>query len=153
MGHGFPPYDLPTSPASVLSLLSSTRTAGPWMIPTPDISARSSAALDELIAENRALLAWQFFADRSPSAAYPMAGGWHAHVARPPPHEAGAGGHLEPAAGHVTLDLMQQATSAAAAGGPLRPVAERPAKVGGDGAGCTSNVSTSSSSMEGARVV
>ncbi|KAL5215761.1 hypothetical protein ABZP36_007162 [Zizania latifolia] len=156
MGHVYPPYGLPTAPAGALSLLSSSRAAGQWMIPTPDISARSSAALDELIAENRALLSWQFFTDRSPpSAGYATAaGGWQAHLARTtPPHEAGAGGQQEPAAGHVTLDLMQ-ATTAAAAGVPFRPVAARPAKEGaGDGPGCSSDMWTSSSSMEVSRVV
>ncbi|KAG8083132.1 hypothetical protein GUJ93_ZPchr0014g47288 [Zizania palustris] len=156
MGHVYPPYGLPSAPAGALSLLSSSRAAGQWMIPTPDISARSSAALDELIAENRALLSWQFFADRSPpSAGYPAAaGGWHAHLARTtPPHEAGAGGQQEPAVGHVTLDLMQ-ATTAAAGGVPFRPVAARPAKEGGgDGAGCSSDMWASPSSMEVSRVV
>ncbi|RLM74544.1 squamosa promoter-binding-like protein 7 [Panicum miliaceum] len=162
-GHGFlPPCGLPASPAGALSLLSSARGAGaPWLVPAPDISARSSAALDELIAENRAaLLAWQF-SDRS-------APGRH-HLAPPPPdHQAagwpsphhprngagpGGGGRYHHAAaasaGHTTLDLMQTAaaagTTAAPAGAPpFRPVPERAGaaarpprtKDDGDAAGC-----------------
>uniref|UniRef100_A0A0D9W7Y0 SBP-type domain-containing protein n=1 Tax=Leersia perrieri TaxID=77586 RepID=A0A0D9W7Y0_9ORYZ len=161
LGHGFPPYGLPASSAGALSLLSSARaTTGPWLIPTPDISARSSAALDELIAQNRAaLLSWQFFSERSPPPGSRPTGrppaetppaGWHAHLqARPPRHESPAA-----ASGHVTLDLMQSTTEAGAAGAPFRPVPARPAKDGGGGgdAGCTSDAWTSSP-MEGARVV
>ncbi|PUZ48326.1 hypothetical protein GQ55_7G237000 [Panicum hallii var. hallii] len=149
-GHGFlPPCGLP---AGALSLLSSARGAGaPWLVPAPDISARSSAALDELIAENRAaLLAWQFF-DRSAPSRHHLAPPSSAGRAPPPPdHQApgwpsphhphnggGAGGagryfHAAPAsAGHTTLDLMQlaagaAATTAAPAGAPpFRPVPER----------------------------
>ncbi|BAF15411.1 squamosa promoter-binding-like protein 7 [Oryza sativa Japonica Group] len=160
LGHGFPPYGLPTSSAGALSLLSSARATGPWLMPTPDISARSSAALDELIAENRAaLLSWQFFSDRQPppagrptgrSPGSETAGGWHAHLqARPPPP--GAGGQHENQSGHVTLDLMQATTAAGGSGAPFRPVPARPPKEGGD-AGCTSDAWTPSP-MEGARVV
>ncbi|OEL16663.1 Squamosa promoter-binding-like protein 7, partial [Dichanthelium oligosanthes] len=160
-GHGFlPPCGLPASPAGALSLLSSARGAAgaPWLAPAaPDISARSSAALDELIAENRAaLLAWQFFSssDRSaagrhlapPSAAGrallpptdPAAGWHHAHNGRYY-HAAPAG------AGHTTLDLMQTAaatTTVASAGAAFRPVpgraAARPPKTEyGDATGCS----------------
>ncbi|KAF0894083.1 hypothetical protein E2562_033962 [Oryza meyeriana var. granulata] len=161
LGHGFPPYGLPTSSAGALSLLSSTRATGAWLIPTPDISARSSAALDELIAENRAaLLSWQFLSDRQPQAGRPTgrapaetAGGWHEHM-QARPHPSGAGGQHEQqslaAAGHVTLDLMQATT--AAAGAPFRPVPARPSNEGDRDAGCTSDAWTSSP-MEGARVV
>lgn len=160
LGHGFPPYGLPTSSAGALSLLSSARATGPWLMPTPDISARSSAALDELIAENRAaLLSWQFFSDRQPppagrptgrSPGSETAGGWHAHLQAPPPPP-GAGGQHEHQSGHVTLDLMQATTAAGGSGAPFRPVPARPAKEGGD-AGCTSDAWTPSP-MEGARVV
>ncbi|XP_006653653.2 squamosa promoter-binding-like protein 7 [Oryza brachyantha] len=163
LGHGFPPYGLPTSSAGALSLLSATRATGPWLIPTPDISARSSAALDELIAENRAaLLSWQFFSDRQPPAGRPTGrppaetvGGWHAHLHAPPPGTGGQHDQQSPAAaGHVTLDLMQATAAApgAAGGAPLRPVPARPpAKENGD-PGCTPDAWTSSP-MEGARVV
>ncbi|KAJ1272155.1 hypothetical protein BS78_06G181400 [Paspalum vaginatum] len=162
-GHGFmPPCGLPASPAGALSLLSSARggaAGAPWLVPAPDISARSSAALDELIAENRAaLLAWQFFSsDRSAGGRHPAppsagralqlpprpdqaaAAGWHPHHAAPP------------CAGHTTLDLMQRtaaATSTASAAGgapPFRPVPERAAArpprttKDGDAAGCSSD--------------
>ncbi|CAO2036026.1 unnamed protein product [Urochloa humidicola] len=150
-GHGFlPPYGLPASPAGALSLLSSaTRGAGgaPWpqLVPAaPDISARSSAALDELIAENRAaLLAWQFCFSPDRRLAPPAdhqqaAAGWRHH------HHDGAGSGRYYRAGHTTLDLMQTAAPAASAGAPLlRPVPERAAaarppaggKDGGDAAG------------------
>ncbi|WVZ86640.1 hypothetical protein U9M48_033391 [Paspalum notatum var. saurae] len=165
LGHGFlPPCGLPASPAGALSLLSSARggaAGAPWLVPAaaPDISARSSAALDELIAENRAaLLAWQFFSsDRSaspgralqlpPPPDHVAAGGWHLH-----PHNNGAGGGryhaAPPCAGHTTLDLMQRtaATASAAAGAPpFRPVPERAAArppwttKDGDAAGCSSD--------------
>ncbi|KAG1362162.1 squamosa promoter-binding-like protein 7 [Cocos nucifera] len=110
------PY-MPTSPGRALSLLSSK--ASPWVSST-DLSSRSSAALRELIAENRAaVLARQLFSDR---------GGWHnvcsGNQASLPyvPHE-----HQEPlqaqtqltdgwnqfqeAGNHVTLDLMQMPSS------------------------------------------
>jgi len=149
-GHGFlqPPCGgLPGSPAGALSLLSSARggtARAPWLVTTPDISARSSAALDDLIAENRAsLLAWQYFSDRSSSApgrhfassstagcALPpvdqAAASW-----RPRPHGGVGGGRYHPAppgAWHTTLDLMQTASpgAAPATGAPFRrPVPER----------------------------
>ncbi|KQJ83945.1 squamosa promoter-binding-like protein 7 [Brachypodium distachyon] len=120
--HLFAPYGalLPASPAGALSLLSSARAAGatPWqLIPTaPDAfpaGRSSSAALDELIAENRAaLLACHFFPDRSGRGAESVPGSWqHAHAAPPPAP-----------AGHVTLDLMQAPT----AGGLLRPTMRTP---------------------------
>ncbi|XP_034602555.1 squamosa promoter-binding-like protein 7 [Setaria viridis] len=183
-GHGFlpPPCGLPASPAGALSLLSSARGA-PWLVPAaPDISARSSAALDELIAENRAaLLAWQFFSssDRPapgrhlapPSSSVgraltpaEQAAGWH-H-----PHDgAGAGGggryYHEAAAssGHTTLDLMQTAaaaTTVASAGAPpFRPVPERaaaarpPRAKDGDAAGCSSDAWAPAGGGGGARAL
>ncbi|XP_037486810.1 squamosa promoter-binding-like protein 7 [Triticum dicoccoides] len=145
--HGFVPYGgLPTSPAGALSLLSSAR-AAPWLVPTTPgdvFSARSSsAALDELIAENRAaLLACHFFPQRSAGrpAAAEMAPAWHqAHQQAPPGHAVvgnGAGrdhGAPPPPAGHVTLDLMQ---APATAGLPFRPMAQgRPAEDGDAGRG------------------
>ncbi|KAL6651166.1 hypothetical protein ACP70R_010091 [Stipagrostis hirtigluma subsp. patula] len=170
-GHGgFPPCGLPAaSPAGALSLLSSARGASPpWPIPAPDISARSSAALDELIAENRAaLLAWQFFADRSAAATAAGRFGAPSTVDRAPvemgsvPHahllqahhaggDGGGGGggryHEAPAAGHVTLDLMQ--ATAASGGAPFRPPKEE-----GD-AGCSSDDAWAHAEGEGgARVV
>uniref|UniRef100_A0ACD5UDD2 Uncharacterized protein n=1 Tax=Avena sativa TaxID=4498 RepID=A0ACD5UDD2_AVESA len=156
MVHGFAPYGaLATSPAGALSLLSSPR-ASPWLISTTPgdvFSARSSsAALDELIAENRAaLLACHFFPDRSgaarpaAAAADMMPGGWHQQVHL----VVGSGNHggaAPPAAGHVTLDLMQ---TPATAGGPFRPMAPgRPAEDGD--AGRSSGVWTP---LQGAHVV
>uniref|UniRef100_A0ACD5UT48 Uncharacterized protein n=1 Tax=Avena sativa TaxID=4498 RepID=A0ACD5UT48_AVESA len=141
--HGFAPYGtLATSPAGALSLLSSPR-AAPWLISTTPgdvFSARSSsAALDELIAENRAaLLACHFFPDRSgaaPPAADMMPGGWHQQVRA----VVGSGsvgrnhGAAPPEAGHVTLDLMQ---APATAGVPFRPMAPgRPSEDGDAGRG------------------
>ncbi|CAL9176328.1 unnamed protein product [Musa hybrid cultivar] len=115
---GMAPY-LSASPGCALSLLSSK--ASPW-IATSDFSSRSSAALNELIAENRAaVLARQLLADGS---------GWHVmvsvkqqqppvfwshiqHQAMPqpmPPHADGWS-RLQGAGGHVTLDLMQMPDS------------------------------------------
>ncbi|RWW31857.1 hypothetical protein BHE74_00022708 [Ensete ventricosum] len=112
------PY-LSASPGCALSLLSSK--ASPW-ITTSDFSSRSSAALNELIAENRAaVLARQLLAD---------GGGWHTmvsvkqqqqpvywshlqHQATPqlaPPHADGWS-RLQGTGGHVTLDLMQMPDS------------------------------------------
>jgi len=150
-GHGFlqPPCGgLPGSPAGALSLLSSARggaaSGAPWLVTTPDISARSSAALDDLIAENRAsLLAWQYFSDRSSSApgrhfassstagcALPPADHQAAASWRPRPHGGVGGGRYHaapPGAWHTTLDLMQTASpgAAPATGAPFRPVPER----------------------------
>lgn len=170
MPFGFPPCGFPSSPAGALSLLSSARGGAPWLIPTAaaaDISARSSAALDELIAENRAaILAWQLFSDRSPGgrlALLPppsMVGrvvpgevpGWHAtqqFQAHTSPGgradgddgPAGRYGFLEAPAGtgHTTLDLMQ--APPASAGTPFRPVPERAvtAKKDAAAAGCSSD--------------
>ncbi|KAM0887002.1 hypothetical protein ACQ4PT_029350 [Festuca glaucescens] len=149
---GFAPYGaLRTSPAGALSLLSSTR-AAPWLIPTTpgDVfcAHSSSAALDELIAENRAaLLACHFFPERSGTArpavlaAEVMPGGWHqaAHQQVRGLVGNGAvrrdhGGPPPPApAGHVTLDLMQAPTTA---GAPFRPMAQdRPTEDGDAGRG------------------
>ncbi|XP_039141531.1 squamosa promoter-binding-like protein 7 [Dioscorea cayenensis subsp. rotundata] len=62
MGNRFP-YISSATPGRALSLLSSK--SSPW-ISTSDLSSRSSAALRELIAENRAaLLARQLFSDRN----------------------------------------------------------------------------------------
>ncbi|XP_047063830.1 squamosa promoter-binding-like protein 7 [Lolium rigidum] len=134
-GHGFAPYGaLTTSPPGALSLLSSTR-ATPWLIPTnpSDVFSAhsSSAALDELIAENRAaLLACHFFPERSGAAwpAVPAAemtpGGWHQAAHQQVHGVAGNGavrrdhGGAPPPAGHVTLDLMQ---TPATAGARFRP--------------------------------
>ncbi|KAE8799783.1 squamosa promoter-binding-like protein 7 [Hordeum vulgare] len=162
LAHGFAPYGgLPTSPAGALSLLSSARGA-PWLVPTTpgDVFAArsSSAALDELIAENRAaLLACHFFPQRSAAArptAAEMAPTWQqAHQQAPPGHAlvgngVGVGqdhGAAAPA-GHVTLDLMQAPSTA---GLPFRPMAQgRPAGDGGAGRG--SGVSTP---MQGAHAV
>ena len=145
MLHGFAPYGaLTTSPAGALSLLSSPRTA-PWLTPTTSgdvFSARSSsAALDELIAENRAaLLACHFFPERSPAArtaAEMVPGGWHQAAHSQVHAVVGNGtagrdhGAAPPPAGHVTLDLMQAPSTA---GAPFRPVApDRPAEDGDAG--------------------
>ncbi|CAM0903471.1 unnamed protein product [Alopecurus aequalis] len=146
--HGFAPYGaLTTSPAGALSLLSSPR-AAPWLIPTTPgdvFSARSSsAALDELIAENRAaLLARHFFPERSVAArtAVPAAemvpGGWD-QAAHQQVHAVVGNGSVgrdhggpPPPAGHVTLDLMQAPSTA---GVPFRPMApDRPAEDGDAG--------------------
>uniref|UniRef100_A0A0A9F931 SBP-type domain-containing protein n=1 Tax=Arundo donax TaxID=35708 RepID=A0A0A9F931_ARUDO len=154
-GHGgFPPWGLPASPAGALSLLSSGRGGAPWLIPAPDISARSSAALDELIAENRAaLLAWQFFSDRSAGRELPPeAAGWHAHLQLQAHHQGGGRAHdwYRDAAstGHTTLDLMQT-PAASGAGAPFRPALERAATKDGD----PGRSSGAWASVEGARVV
>ncbi|GJN26804.1 hypothetical protein PR202_gb14764 [Eleusine coracana subsp. coracana] len=157
MPFGFPPCGLPTSPAGALSLLSSARGGAPWLIPAAaDISARSSAALDELIAENRAsLLAWQFFSDRSPGRGVPVpsssimgrvlpgeapVSGWQIQAH----HHPGEASFEAPSAGHTTLDLMQTA------GAPFRPGPERTAKKDGDDdAGCSGSHAWASS-VEGA---
>ncbi|KAF8688008.1 hypothetical protein HU200_042497 [Digitaria exilis] len=168
-GHGFlPPCGLPSaaSPAGALSLLSSARggaAGAPWLVvpAAPDISARSSAALDELIAENRAALlaSWHFFSDSDRSgpgrhlAPPSSAASWHPH-------------HHRNAAGHATLDLMQTsaATTTAArpdAGAPeppFRPVPERaaaaasrPPRTKKEGDGCGSDAWASS--LGGARAM
>ncbi|KAF3340199.1 squamosa promoter-binding-like protein 7 [Carex littledalei] len=110
-GHGF--SNIPTSPGRALSLLSSK--ASPWCL-TPDLSSRSSAALYELIAENRAaVLTHQICSDRS---VWPNTGARiHPHptqhwphqiqVTVPPRHLDDGWAHLNDASGHVTLDLMQ----------------------------------------------
>jgi hypothetical protein len=145
-GHG----GFPSSPAGALSLLSSARGVGaPWLIPAAaDISARSSAALDELIAENRAaLLARQFFADRCPGRVLPgQVPGWPTTPFLAQPGRAddnGVAGRYNsfeaPSAGHtMTVDLMQT---------PLRPVPERAARTPKDD-GCSS--SGAWASVEGA---
>ncbi|XP_017700544.2 squamosa promoter-binding-like protein 7 [Phoenix dactylifera] len=110
------PY-IPTSPGRALSLLSSK--ASPW-VSASDLSSRSSAALRELIAENRAaVLARQLFSDR---------GGWHNMVVGNPailpyvPHQhqepsqaqaqlADGWNQFQEAGNHVTLDLMQMPSS------------------------------------------
>lgn len=110
------PY-IPTSPGRALSLLSSK--ASPW-VSTSDLSSRSSAALRELIAENRAaVLARQLFSDR---------GGWHNVVSgnqatlsyAPHQHEVPSQAQTQltdgwnqfhEAGNHVTLDLMQMPSS------------------------------------------
>ncbi|XP_051218543.1 squamosa promoter-binding-like protein 7 [Lolium perenne] len=135
---GFAPYGaLTTSPAGALSLLSSTR-ATPWLIPTnpSDVFSAhsSSAALDELIAENRAaLLACHFFPERSGAArpavpaAEMTAGGWHQAAYQQVHGVAGNGavrrdqGGAPPPAGHVTLDLMQAPATAGARFRPMAP--------------------------------
>ncbi|XP_072955534.1 squamosa promoter-binding-like protein 7 [Typha angustifolia] len=105
-----------TSPGRALSLLSSK--ASPW-ISTSDLSSRSSAALRELIAENRAaLLAQQLFSDR---------GGWHnslsmnhstiphwQHQNQVPSQSqqlTDGWSHFQESGNHVTLDLMQVPTT------------------------------------------
>jgi hypothetical protein len=145
-GHG----GFPSSPAGALSLLSSARGVGaPWLIPAAaDISARSSAALDELIAENRAaLLARQFFADRCPGRVLPgQVPGWPTTPFLAQPGRAddnGVAGRYNSfeasSAGHtMTVDLMQT---------PLRPVPERAARTPKDD-GCSS--SGAWASVEGA---
>ncbi|KAJ8506386.1 hypothetical protein OPV22_007272 [Ensete ventricosum] len=115
---GMAPY-LSASPGCALSLLSSK--ASPW-ITTSDFSSRSSAALNELIAENRAaVLARQLLAD---------GGGWHTMVSvkqqqqpvywshlqhqatpQPAPPHADGWSRLQGTGGHVTLDLMQMPDS------------------------------------------
>lgn len=148
---GFAPYGaLTTSPAGALSLLSSTR-AAPWLIPTSPgdvFSAHSSsAALDELIAENRAaLLACHFFPERSGAArpAVPAAemtpGGWHQAAHQQVHGVAGNGavrrdygGPPPPPAGHVTLDLMQAPATAGARFRSMAP--DRPTEDGDAGRG------------------
>lgn len=112
------PFLSQTSPGRALSLLSSK--AYPW-IPTAELASRSSAALRELIAENRAaLLARQLFTNRS----------WHSGVYDniqsiisfgPHPDQATAQGTAQVLNGWnqfkesgrgLTLDLMQSPTSA-----------------------------------------
>ncbi|URD99203.1 transcription, DNA-dependent [Musa troglodytarum] len=101
-----------TSPGCALSLLSSK--VSPW-ISSSEFSSSSSAALNELIAENRAAgLARRLLADR---------GGWHAAVSaeqppfRPCPHHQASTSQtpvrlddgwsrLQEAGDRVTLDLM-----------------------------------------------
>jgi hypothetical protein len=143
-GHGC----IPSSPAGALSLLSSARGGGaPWLIPAAaNLSTRPSAALDELIAENRAaLLPWQF-SDRSPGRmalsstgrVLPGAGpGWQIQAQ---PNEDGAAGRCSvdaPSLGPTTLDLMQ--TPTASAGAPFRPVPDRPARKDGGDVVCSSS--------------
>ncbi|KAG1354443.1 squamosa promoter-binding-like protein 7 [Cocos nucifera] len=110
------PY-IPASSTRALSLLSSK--ASPW-VSASELSSRSSAALRELIAENRAaVLARQLFSDR---------GGWHnvvsgnqANLSYVPhqhqvPSQAQAQltdgwNQFQEAGNHVTLDLMQMPSS------------------------------------------
>lgn len=110
------PYLSQTSPGRALSLLSSK--ACPW-ITTPELSSRSSAALRELIAENRAaVLARQLLSDR----------GWHSagpndqsmiSFAQPVNHESSQGtaqllsgwNQFHESGSHLTLDLMQSPNS------------------------------------------
>lgn len=105
------------STGRALSLLSSKTTS--WVSP-PDLSSRSSAALRELIAENRAaVLARQLFLDQ----------GWHHHAMdefggnqamtlpfSPHQHQVFPGPseweRFNEAGGQVTLDLMQEPNSA-----------------------------------------
>lgn len=110
-GHGF--SNISTTPGRALSLLSSK--ASPWCL-TPDLSSHSSAALYELIAENRAaVLTRQICSDR---AVWPNTGArihsyptqhWphQLQVTVPPRHLDDGWAHLNDANGHVTLDLMQ----------------------------------------------
>ncbi|KAJ3706707.1 hypothetical protein LUZ61_010412 [Rhynchospora tenuis] len=102
-----------TSPGRALSLLSSK--ASPWGL-TPDLSSCSSAALCELIAENRAaVLTRQICSDRAvwPNNgagihSYPPQHWPHQHQATAPPrHLANGWAHLNDANSHVTLDLME----------------------------------------------
>ncbi|WOL06243.1 squamosa promoter-binding-like protein 7 [Canna indica] len=123
MAGGISPHLSASVPGCALSLLSSK--ASPW-ISTSDFSSRSSAALNELIAENRAaVLARQLFIDH---------GGCHAMVSakqqQPPPTSSwpnnqqyyqatpqtatldGWSHHLQEAGRNVTtLDLMQMPNS------------------------------------------
>lgn len=121
-GHGgfLPSRGLPAPPAGspaaagALSLLSSARgsvagASGPWLVTAAreDIPARSSAALDDLIAENRAaaLLARQYFvSDRSPAprrdfVASSTAGCALQQQQHPPDHTAGWHPHPHPYSG------------------------------------------------------
>ncbi|OAY68003.1 Squamosa promoter-binding-like protein 7 [Ananas comosus] len=102
------------SPARALSLLSSKAASLPWVSPS-DLSSRSSAALRELIEENRAaLLSRQLLSNRSD---LPNQGPTN-HIAFPHwpqqnqvvsqfPRLADGWDHLQGAGAHVTLDLMQ----------------------------------------------
>ncbi|PKU78747.1 squamosa promoter-binding-like protein 7 [Dendrobium catenatum] len=100
------------SPTSALSLLSSTAT--PWAS-APELSSRSSAALRELIAENRATsFAKQLFSDRSslPFMAQPSCASLsydpHHHQF---PFQIPAAPVNNGSGNHLTLDLMQLPSS------------------------------------------
>ncbi|AQK45766.1 SBP-transcription factor 21 [Zea mays] len=108
---GLVPAGSSPAAAGALSLLSSARgsvagASGPWLVTAAreDIPARSSAALDDLIAENRAaaLLARQYFvSDRSPAprrdfVASSTAGCSLQQQQHPPDHDHTAGWHPHP---------------------------------------------------------
>ncbi|KAL0913033.1 hypothetical protein M5K25_016463 [Dendrobium thyrsiflorum] len=100
---------IPNSPNSALSLLSSNAT--PWASP-PELSSRSSAALRELIAENRAtLFAKQLFSDRS---SFPFLNQTSCSSLSYDPHQhqfpfqiPAQVTNLQGSGNHLTLDLMQ----------------------------------------------
>ena len=115
MGSRFP-YLSQTVPGRALSLLSSK--SSPW-IPTPELSSRSSAALRELIAENRAALLARQLVSNS---------GWHSvgysnqsiiSFASPENQEASRGtaqllngwNQFQESGSQLTLDLMQSLNS------------------------------------------
>lgn len=108
------PY-LSASPGCALSLLSSK--ASPWISPSSDFSSRSSAALNDLIAENRAaLLARQLFLDHkechhSSSSLWLHQQQQAIQEAASPCFAGGCSRLPEIARSHLTLDLMQMPNS------------------------------------------
>ncbi|KAJ3680596.1 hypothetical protein LUZ60_016874 [Juncus effusus] len=96
---------IPTSPDHALSLLSS-KAGSPWVSTPADLSSRSSAALRELIAENRAAILGRQLTHYSNM---PHNLSHQLQVVSPPPFHYGAGGwaHFAGGDGQVTLDLMQ----------------------------------------------
>lgn len=89
-----------------LSLLSSSKNIHPWVSPSNNLSSRSSAALLELIAENRAaILARQLIMDRDWFSGAPVPNHHHA-FSEPPGLDQFHQGSTQ-----VTLDLMQAPSS------------------------------------------
>ncbi|XP_068635622.1 squamosa promoter-binding-like protein 7 [Aristolochia californica] len=100
-----------------LSLLSSKASSSSWVSPS-DLSSRSSAALRELIAENRAaILARQLFSERSWPHVVDEAGGAHAYLTHDGHNQhqqlpvVSGWSHFHEPTVHVTLDLMQAPSS------------------------------------------
>ncbi|KAJ6827762.1 putative squamosa promoter-binding-like protein 7 [Iris pallida] len=113
---GYFPFLPPTSPGRALSLLSSK--VSPW-ISTPELSSRSSAALLELIAENRAaLLARQLFSDRgwhnvglSNQSVVTYVPHQHQGLSQAPAQLLDGWNQFQDSGSHLTLDLMQTPNS------------------------------------------
>ncbi|XP_042457052.1 squamosa promoter-binding-like protein 7 [Zingiber officinale] len=114
MTRGMIPY-LSASPGCALSLLSSK--ASPWICSSSEFSSRSSAALNELIAENRAaVLARQLFLDHkechhSSSSLWLHQQQQVIQEAALPCFPGGCSRLPEIARSHLTLDLMQMPSS------------------------------------------